>query len=162
MRSGISTAIFLAGATFLSFATAASAQTVRMPSSIPFASDAKVRQAVKDQCQLQTRIPQYIAEFAGQVELADDPGRSGRVLDMKIDEVRTAGGGLYSGSKWINVSGVLRENGKQIADFKGRRSTIGYFNFTACSAAARCARALGKDIAGWLENPRPNTVLGTD
>lgn len=154
------TLVFLAA---LAWATASQAGTVKVPRSIAFAENARVKQAVKDQCQLQTRIPEYIAQFSSQVELVDgNPGDSGRVLEVTIEGVRSPGGGFYSGSKWIEVSGVLRENGKKIGDFTGKRSTIGYFNLTACSSAARCAKALGRDIAEWLENPKPNTTFSGD
>jgi len=57
--------------------------------------------------------------------------------------------------------GVLRENGREIGNFTAKRITIGFVNFSACSAAARCAKAIGLDIAGWLENPQPNSRLGS-
>jgi len=83
------------------------------------------------------------------------------VLELTITDVHTAGGGAFSGPKWITVVGVLRENGREIGNFTAKRITIGFFQFSACSAAARCANAIGMDIAAWLENPQPNSRLGS-
>lgn len=164
MRNGPVAALFVTGAMALSWATSATAgeNDVKVLRSIPYSGDAQVRQAVKDQCALQTKLPQYLGEHSDRVELADGPlGQTGRVLELTITNVRTAGGGAFSGPKWITVVGVLRENGREIGNFTAKRITMSPFKLTACSATDRCAKALGLDIATWLENPQPDSKLGS-
>ena len=120
-----------------------------------------VRDAIKEECQIQTDLPRYIAEFSNQVELVDGSLRKGgRVLELEIVDARATGGGAFSGGKWVTVEGALTENGRKVGDFTAKRVTAGITNFSACSAVRRCSRAIGKDIAEWLENPKPNSRLG--
>jgi hypothetical protein len=72
-----------AGALFLA-APAAFAQATKVPRSIPFSSNAAVPEAVRSQCELQTKVPEFLARSAGSsVELVDAPSRkAGRVLEM--------------------------------------------------------------------------------
>lgn len=156
--------MFIAGAVILLSATSVTADEndVKVLRTIPFSSDAKVRQTVMDQCGLQTALPQFLDEYSDRVELVDGlPGKGARILELTITNVRAAGGGWLSGPKWITVEGVLRENGREIGNFTAKRITIGYLQFTACGSARRCAKAIGKDIAEWLENPQPGSRLGS-
>ena len=144
----------------------AAADTVKIQRSIPFGSTAQVTAAVRDSCQLQTKVPEFIKESAGaSVELVDGPlnRKLGRVLEMEISEVHAAGGGAFSGPKWMTVKGELFDRGKQIGSFRAKRFTtggaFGAFKGT-CSIIGRCTKALGQDIAGWLAAPTQNAELG--
>ena len=129
---------------------------------ISFSSDAKVREAVKQQCNIQTDVPRFIEANSDRVPPVDGSlGTNGRVLDLTIVAARATGGGYLSGGKWVTVEGVLTENGRKIGNFKAKRITIGYLNFRACGAALRCSKALGKDIAEWLEDPQRDSELGS-
>ena len=152
--------LVVAMATWASVATAQ--DDVKILREISFSSDAIVREAVKQECNIQTDVPQYIEANSDRVQLVDGPlGTNGRVLDLTIVAARATGGGYLSGGKWVTLEGVLTENGRKIGNFKAKRFTIGYFNFRACGAARRCSKALGKDIAEWLENPQMDSKLGS-
>ena len=154
-----------AGALMLMAAGAASAQT-KVQRSIPFAANAAVPQAVRDQCQLQTKVPEFVAASAGSsVELVDGAvsRKTGRVLEMEITEVHAPGGGAFSGAKWMTVNGTLYDRGKSIGNFRAKRfSTGGAFGGFkgTCAIIGRCAKAIGTDIAGWLAAPTANANLG--
>lgn len=144
----------------------AAAETVKIQRSIPFASTAQVPAAVKDSCQLQTKVPAFVKEAAGgSVELVDGPlnRKVGRVLEMQITDVHAPGGGAFSGPKWMSVKGELYDRGKQIGSFRAKRFTGGgafaAFKGT-CSIIGRCSKALGQDIATWLAAPTQNAEIG--
>ena len=123
----------LAAGAFGVAALPAAAETVKIQRSIPFGSTAQVPAAVKDSCQLQTKVPEFVKEAAGgSVELVDGPlnRNVGRVLEMQITEVHAPGGGAFGA-------------------FKG-----------TCSIIGRCTKALGQDIATWLTAPTQNAEIG--
>lgn len=157
----------LAGVCALSlFAGAAAAQgpSVRVQRAIPYAPGSGAPQAVMDQCDLQTKIPQYLSEFSPLVELVDGrPGTRGRVLDMKISSIRAPGGGVFSGRKWVTVTGTLRENGREIGSFTAARHSMGGATgaFTGnCGILARAGHAIAQDVAAWLAAPTKRARLG--
>jgi hypothetical protein len=135
---------------------------------IPFAGDAVIRDKVKTECQLQTQLPRYIADFtkgSPGVELRDafDDGSGDRQLHVVISSVNEGGNWFVGRHKGVTVSGELKHQGKVIGSFSAARSTSGGFAGGykgACSFVGRCAKALGKDIAGWLGNPTMNAGLG--
>jgi hypothetical protein len=145
---------------------AGAAEPVKIQRSIPFASTAQVPPAVRDSCQLQTKVPDFIKQSAGEgVQVVDGAlnRKLGRVLEMEITEVHAPGGGAFSGPKWMSVKGELFDHGKSIGSFRAKRFTtggaFGAFKGT-CSIIGRCAKALGEDIAKWLAAPTPNAEIG--
>jgi len=162
----IALAAVVAGASFVTAAPADAADTVKIQRSIPYASTAQVPAAVKDQCQLQTKVPDFISQSAGgSVQLVDGAlnRKVGRVLELEITEVHAPGGGAFSGPKWMSVKGELYDRGKQIGSFRAKRYTtggaFGAFKGT-CSLIGRCTKALGEDIARWLAAPTQNAEIG--
>lgn len=138
--------------------------TVQKP--IGFAKDAMVRDAVRDECELQTRLPDFVAEAATgwNVSFAEDIAsvHSGKVLALEITETDEHGNAFTGRSKSLTVKGELRENGKVIGSFRARRSTMGgvFGGYKGnCAFFGRCAKAIGQDIAGWLQKPGMNSVL---
>jgi hypothetical protein len=153
--------LLLSVSLFASVPAVVAADNVKVQSEIPFSSKAKIRDAIKQECNLQTDLPRFISEFSNQVELVDGSLRKGgRSLKLEIVDAQATAGGPFSGGKWVTVEGVLTENGRKIGDFTANRVTAGVTNFNACSAVQRCSRAIGQDIAEWLENPKPNSTLG--
>jgi hypothetical protein len=144
----------------------AAAETTKLQRTIPFAANAPVPAAVREQCALQTKVPEFVAQAAGSsVELVDGAvdRKKGRVLELEITEVHAPGGGAFSGPKWMSVKGELYDKGKQIGSFRAKRySTGGAFGGFkgTCSIIGRCTKAIGDDIAGWLGAPTQNAQLG--
>ncbi len=131
-----------------------------------YAKDAAVSGAVRRECDLESKVPLFVKKYArGGVEYVDNAAavKNGKVLVIKITDVIGAGGGAWSGSKSLTIRGVLKDNGKEVADFHARRisggGAFGGFKGT-CSILGRNAKALGKDVALWLRNPAPGAKLG--
>ena len=155
----------VAGASALAALPAAAAEPVQIQRSIPYASGSQATAAVREQCGLQTKVPDFIKQFAGEgVQLVDaiNP-KKGRVLKLEITEVFAPGGGGMSGPKWMSVKGELFDKGKQIGSFRAKRySTGGVFGGYkgTCAIIGRCSKTIGQDIASWLAAPTKDAELG--
>jgi hypothetical protein len=148
--TGSFSALALGAALLLAPSTLQAAITV--PKSIEFGSTATVRSEVRNQCELQTLIPAAIANHSSDVQLVDGKAN----LSLEISEVHAPGGWIFSGPKWVEVKGSLGGN-----SFRAKRySAFDPFAGGTCGILAKISRALGADIAGWLQNPAPNAELG--
>ena len=162
--------MILAGIAFMPATVAAKEQAadVTVSQTIPFAENSGANSTVKAECQIQTRLPEFIKSFAKddpQVVLTADPidQVKGRVLILEIVSVVGAGGGAWTGPKSVTVKGELWEDGKVIGSFTASRysggGAFGAYKGT-CSIFGRCVKVLGEDIAAWLKSPRMNAMLG--
>ncbi|MDJ0851026.1 MAG: hypothetical protein QNK04_21860 [Myxococcota bacterium] len=145
------------------FALPVAAAEVKVRSPVPYADGAKVRDAVRQQCELGEKVASFLAESNGDVKLVESAGRKGSVLHLEITQVHASGGGVWSGPKWMTVMGTLKKNGKTVSRFRAKRySTGGVFGGFkgTCSIIGRCARAIGQDIGAWLQNPQDGALLG--
>ncbi|MBB3167147.1 hypothetical protein [Simiduia aestuariiviva] len=138
---------------------------VQVKKVIAFAETAQVRKAVVDECELQNKVPAFLAKFARKsVSLVDgDLSATGRRLEMEIVSANASGGGAWSGAKSMTVEGKLYEGDTLIGDFVATRySTGGVFaGFKGtCSIVGRCAKSIAKDISEWLQNPTKGAYLG--
>ena len=165
VRFGLAGALLAACAVLLVSAAAVPADqgNVKVLRTIPFDGDA-ASQKIQDECELQNKVPKFLDAYSERVELVDGSlGKSGRILELTITEVHAPGGGAFSGPKWMTVEGVLRDNGREVGSFTASRysggGVFGAYKGT-CSIIGRCAKTLGKDIAGWLENPQKGSKLG--
>jgi hypothetical protein len=141
------------------FVSAAGAAT-QLARSIPIAASAGASGAVSQECQLQTRVPEAIAQAASDVQLVDAPSKAARWLELEISEVHGPGGGPFSGPKWLAVTGKLHERGKLIGSFRAKRLSTGGFVKGTCATLGGCATAIGRDVAAWLQAPSMNAELG--
>lgn len=135
---------------------------------IVFKDDAYVRDAVKQECNLDGKLSQFIQEnAAGQYAAILTDSNSGQadaqVLTIEIEEVQGAAGGAWSGAKDVVIKGSLTQNGKALGDFKARRYSgggmFGAYKGT-CAILGRCVQTLGKDVAAWLAHPSSKAMLG--
>jgi len=152
-----------------SAAGSASAESIKVAAATPFSTTGMVKESVKNECQLESKLPQFINEYASsygiEIELSDAVSKKskGKALVLEITGTEGAGGGAWSGAKSVMVKGELFNNGKSIGNFVASRySTGGVFaGFKGtCSIMGRCVKAIGKDIATWLQNPTKNAQLG--
>jgi len=142
---------------------------IQVAATTPFSENGAIREAVKNECQLQTKLPGFVKEFADSygvdVTLTEKtPSKSkGKVLVLEITGVSGGGGGAWSGAKSVQAKGELFENGKSIGNFTVSRYSGGGM-FAAykgtCSIMGRCVKTMGKDIATWLQHPTKNARLG--
>jgi len=161
MRCGIrGTFVGLLG---LLVAGAASGESVQVAPRAPFAEGSRATAAVKEQCGLETKVPALVAEASSLAALAEgETGSEARVLSLRITEVQAPGGGMFSGPKWLEVSGTLREGGRDVASFRAKRLTTGgpFGGGGTCGMLGKCAQAIAGDVALWLESPTPGAELG--
>jgi hypothetical protein len=135
---------------------------------VAFKNDAYIRDAVKQECDLTGKLAQFVEQFAAShyasiVTDSNTAPSDAQVLTMEIEEVQGAAGGAWSGAKSVVVKGSLSQKGKLLGDFKARRYSgggmFGGYKGT-CAILGRCAKALGKDVAEWLDHPTSQAVLG--
>ena len=135
---------------------------------IAFKKDAYIRDAVKQECDLDGKLSQFIKEnaagqYANIVTDSNTDSADAQILTMEIEEVQGAAGGAWSGAKSVVIKGSLSQNGKMLGDFKARRYSgggmFGGYKGT-CAILGRCVKTLGKDVAEWLAHPTPQAVLG--
>ena len=143
----------------------AQAETITISKSIPFAEDSGASDAVKEECKFETRLPEYIKKEAKRdfdVVLSKDPldAAEGKVLFLEVSNMFGLGGGAYSGSKSAIVSGELKENGDVVGSVQVRRRSIMGMMPGTCSIMKRIAKKIGKDFAGWLQEPTMKAKLG--
>jgi len=142
---------------------------VQVAATTPFSENGAIREAVKNECQLETKLPHFVKEFADSygidVTLTENsPNKNkGKVLVLEITGVSGGGGGAWSGAKSVQVKGELFENGKPVGNFVASRYSGGgmFAGYKGtCSIMGRCVKAIGKDISIWLKNPTKNAHLG--
>lgn len=137
---------------------------------VPFKHGISIRQAVRKECRLEKKLASFIHHNADAYHLNlvqgdnhDKTHSSGRILDIEIIAVRGAGGGAWSGNKMVAIEGSLRDHGKVIANFVASRSSgggaFGAYKGT-CAILGRTIKALGRDVASWLQHPVMGASLG--
>lgn len=145
------------------------ADAVTIQQKIPFNEDAEVAGAVKRECQLEEHLSSYVAKFGNAkgmtVATAADvaPNSADRVLVMEITGAVSDGNAFMGHHKSMSVKGKLYEHGELTASFKAKRNTMGgaFAGFKGnCSVLDRANEELGKDIAGWLAQPKMDAMLG--
>ena len=151
--------IFVLALTALLVASSALAG-VQVARTITFAPSAGASDKVKQECQIQTQVPAAIQQAGTDVQLVDAPNKAARALELAISELHAPGGGLFSGPKWMAVEGKLYEKGKLIGSFRAKRLSTGGMVRGTCATLARCAQAIGQDIAAWLNAPTMDGELG--
>ena len=158
------TSIAIAAGFVIGLAGPAFASGTRVPNPIPFGDDVQVRDKVRSEYDLGKKTAQFIAQYRDDIAVVSgNLGNSGRVLDVKITQVFAAGGGAFSGPKWMELTGTLKQVGKHVASFRAKRfSTGGAFGALkgTCAIIGRCTKTLGKDVAMWLKDPKDGAKLG--
>jgi len=141
---------------------------VTIASSVPFTKDSEASDAVRKECTLDTRLPEFIEESAKSqgvkvVRGTAVPHGKGRVLVMEITNVRGVAGGAWSGPKSVTIDGKLYDSGRLIGSFTARRMSgggaFGGYKST-CAILGRCVEALGNDVAQFLAKPTMNAKIG--
>jgi hypothetical protein len=143
--------------------------TLSLQKTAPFDTLLSVPDAVKDNCELETKVIDFVASCArddfDRIALVDSASAStpGKALAVRIIDVTSTGGGAWSGPKHLSIEGTLWQDGKVIGTFTAVRviggGAWGAYKGT-CSLLERCAKTLGRDVAGWLQSPSMDAKLG--
>jgi hypothetical protein len=150
-------AFLVAGAALAS--AAATAQPIRLADRVELSGVSGATDAVREQCGLQTSLPEWVRSAASDVELVSGKPQGGRVLELRVIEVHAPGGGPFSGPKWMLVGAELKEGGRTVASARGKRVTAEPFGGT-CGQLQKVGRAIAVDIGAWLSNPTAGAELG--
>lgn len=158
-------AILFAASSSVSFAN-----SVAVQSSIPYSADSKVAQNIRTECvKLNSQLAQFTRDYTKKsnvkVELVDnlDIQQKGRVLQIEIVDAVSMGNAFTGHHKYSAARGTLYENGQKVASFDARRQSMGgaFAGYKgSCAVLGRTAKAMGKDIANWLQNPTDGARLG--
>ena len=134
-----------------------------------FAKDLKVRDAVRKECQLLTKLPGFVQSYAQDqyagIDLNAKRVRTSDFLKIEIIDLPKYNKNAWAGrgGQWVTVKGFLLRKGKKTISFEANRASMGGFMGAykgTCSLLGRCTKTLGKDIAEWLKKPIDGAVLG--
>jgi hypothetical protein len=143
--------------------------TVAALKKISFSEDADVREAVREECQIQTQVPEFLKRFGREygvkVTLVDslEKANTDQTIEMEITRVHAPGGGGWSGAKSVTVKAKVYENGSLVGDATATRHSSGgmFAGYKGtCAIVGRCAEAIGQDLARWLQDPSKDARLG--
>ncbi|MCR6628349.1 MAG: hypothetical protein NVV67_19560 [Pseudoxanthomonas sp.] len=162
IRRGV---ILLGCVSMMPFAHAADFTAQR---SVPFAEDSIVAGNIKRECPIGTQLTDALVRFASagghRVELVETlDTASGQALKLEFHDAQSAGNAWMGHRKSVTVKGWLYRDGQQVAKFVARRNSGGGFagGFKgSCAVLERTVNAIGKDVAGWLNNPVDGGQLG--
>ena len=149
----------LALAGVVASAAAAGAEVTRLSDRVAFAEGSGVTGAVREECGLESALPEYVRSAARDVELVSGPASGPRTLELSIREVHAPGGGPFSGPKSMTVEATLRAGGRVVATARSHRVTAEPFGGT-CGQLRKVARAIAGDLAAWLASPSNDAALG--
>lgn len=151
------------------WAPLASAETIQVARSIPYAEDAEIAGKIMRECKLQTQLPEFIKIFGTKhghsIELVDDldEASEGKVLVVEIRDAVSVGNAFVGHRKSTSARGKLLENGVEVANFKVVRNSMGgaFAGYKgSCSVLGRTVKIMGEDIAKWLAAPSKDALLG--
>jgi hypothetical protein len=160
----ITRSILLTAALLLAVQAPADAREIRTAARARMSPDSGASDAVREECRLQTNLPEYVRDASrDRIDIVDGKRpRRGIVLELRITDVRAPGGGPFSGPRAMAVEAELWDRGRLVATAKARRRTSARPFGGNCAQLNRIARAVGRDIAVWLEDPRRDVRLGDD
>lgn len=141
-------------------ALGARAQQVQIPSRVPYEEGARIPENIKRECtELGHKLSSFLAQYAQEhgIETAAvasvDPQAEGRVLVVEISDAVSQGNAFLGHRKSMSAHAELFVDGASQGDVDFTRNSGGGFGAGykgSCAVLGRCAKALGKDLAGWL------------
>jgi hypothetical protein len=148
---------------------AASDEAIYTSQTTPYSDEGSIAKAILAECQLPQRQAELIEQVAkenGILVVRDDQAvaaKKGRVLLVEINNALSMGNAFTGHRKQVSVKGRLLEDGTEVGNFTGTRSSMGgaFAGFKgSCVVLERCLSTLAKDINGWLKRPSMNARIG--
>ncbi len=136
---------------------------------VVFAKDLEVREAVRKECQLLTKLPGFVQSYAQEqyagIDLNAKRSTKSDFLKIEIIDLPKYKKNAWAGrgGQWVTIKGSLLRKGKKTVSFEANRGSMGGFMGAykgTCALLGRCTKTLGKDIAEWLKNPVDGATLG--
>ncbi len=147
----------------------ADSNVIGIPKVVPYSEGNMIAKNIKQECHIQTQLSEFISQYAADkgitITLEDEasPKDGNKFLDIEITDAVSQGNAFLGHRKATTIRGALWENGNKLGTFEGRRVSGGGFmgGFKgSCSVLGRTVKALGKDVATWLESPSMDARLG--
>ena len=126
-----------------------------------------INSTVRDECHWQTTMVSRVVKAFNE---SDPPPRakleprridiekySGRRLVLRVNGVHAVGGGGFSGPKWMDMSGELREGNLLVASFQSH--TNSGRGLTTCRSVDSLSDSTTDMIVEWLNNPTLDAKL---
>ena len=133
----------------------------------PYKQGAMIAQNIKNECAINTELPEYIQQYGKQqgidVNLAISVSKKPNRLSVEIVDAISSGSAFIGHRKYVKAAGTLYKNGKKVASFTAARFSGGGFWGAykgSCSVLNRTVNTIGKDIALWLTSPVDGMHLG--
>lgn len=145
------------------------ANLVYLSKEASYADVNRIDQNILAECQLPQRQAEFIAAAAtraGFNVVHDEQAvkaRKGRVLHVEIVDAISSGNAFIGHRKLVTIRGRLFEDGKEVGDFQGRRSSMGgaFGGFKgSCTVLERCSQTLAGDVTRWLKIPVAGARIG--
>ncbi len=142
--------------------------TLYVPEKIKFKEGIHVREAIRNECKLEQRLADDIANTAQLVytNVVRKRPESGSfdILEAQITEARGPGGGAFSGPKNIEIKGrMLSSSGRVKGSFRGERFSMGgpiKGLMGTCTIFKKISRVMAEDLTDWFRNPKQNYIFG--
>jgi len=147
----------------------AQSSSVYMGQIVPYSDLERISSAIQAECQLPQRQAELIvsqANLAGITVVRDDEAvkaSKGRILQVEIVNAISMGNAFTGHRKQVHIKGRLLEDGKEIGNFVGVRSSMGgaFAGFKgSCVVLDRCLQTLAADVSRWLKNPVKDSRIG--
>jgi hypothetical protein len=147
----------------------ADSDTIYIAQTAPYSDTKKITRAILDECELPQQQSELIAQLAstkGILVVRDDEAvkaGKGRILQVEITDAISTGNAFIGHRKQVSVKGRLFDNGTEVGDFVGIRSSMGgaFAGYKgSCSVLGRCMKTLAVDISQWLKNPAKDSRIG--
>ena len=121
-----------------------------------------VDEDTRQTCPWDKMVPNsLVTNSSGHVVLSTEDLTSylGPKLVMQVTALHTAGGGRFSGPKWLALNGTLLDHGKTVGSFSVNRHTMSG-SWKGCTVLGNISDEVGDDILKWLEAPTMDAKLG--
>jgi hypothetical protein len=129
---------------------------------VPYEKADTANDDVRKECDWNNTLPSYLAkESDGGVKILEQgiEAMPDKKLLLVATELHTAGGGGWSGPKWLVLEGKLVEGGKLLGNFEARRQTI-RGSMRGCNTLTSLSEDIADDILEWLKAPSKDAKLG--
>jgi hypothetical protein len=135
---------------------------------IPFAETADIRDRIRQDCGLSTKLSRAIGERAEKKEIAlvrvGNLGKEGGnlSLELRITDAIEAAGGVFPASS-LSIDGVLKKDSKVVGTFVATRfakASLFPFVRSECAILSVAVDLLAKDVVKWLNAPRLDSRIG--
>lgn len=142
----------------------AHADTVFVNDSYPYNDKDSIDADLRAECDWQPGLAKSLTEESeGQIRISRDNLATLQAPNLRLTilQVHAIGGGGWTGPKWLRLAGELYNSDKPVLKFTVLRHTS-RGKFTACATLKSLAEEVAKDIAEWVQDPKPDARLGDE